>query len=345
MRGVLWSGFVALALSSGAALPAAAQGEAKAASATAKSQDDRQADTGRRTDTKDRVDTQRQTHVPFKAEEPAQTSRRQTEPQRQPEPQRQSPPQRQRESQPRAESRRDGDTRRDSETRRGNDSDHWRDPGPAWRSPGPAWSESRPNLVQRPGVDRFRSTSDTYAPRGGRRDDRRRGNKRHDDGVITSYPYFAPYAFAPYPYAIGEVAPEAAAPSPAAVDDEPYGFLRLRVLPRNADVHVDGELAGTVDDFGGAGERMLPAGPHRIEISAPGFAPLTFDVRVPANDTVTFSRELDPIGAAPPPTAAPPPQIPHKAVYVVPRCYIGDRPPLPSDLPAGCRVEDMRVIP
>jgi hypothetical protein len=344
MRVVLWSGFVALALSSTTALPVAAQGEAKAASATARSQDTRQGDAGRTTDTKDRVDTQRQTQVPFKADAPPQATRRQADPQRQPEPQRQSPPQRQRESQPRAESRRDGDNHRDSDTRRDNDADHWRDPSPAWRSLGPAWSEPRRNLVQRPGGDRFRSTPDTGASRGGRKDDRRRGGRRHDDGVITTYPYFAPYAFAPYPYPIGDSAPEPAAPSSGTADDDAYGFLRLRVLPRSADVHVDGELAGTVDDFGGAGERMLRAGPHRIEISAPGFATLTFDVRVPENDTVTFSRELDPASASRPPAAAAV-EIPHKAVYVVPRCYIGDRPPLPGDLPAGCRLEDMRVIP
>ena len=38
-------------------------------------------------------------------------------------------------------------------------------------------------------------------------------------------------------------------------------------------------------------------------------------------------------------------EIPHKALYIVPRCYIGDRPPLPSDLPAGCTLDDVRVIP
>ena len=126
--------------------------------------------------------------------------------------------------------------------------------------------------------------------------------------------------------------------------EDPHGFLRLRILPRTADVHIDGAWAGTVDDFGGSGERMLPAGPHRVEIVAPGFVTLTFDVRVPANDTVTFTRELDPLDREPPRTAAPV-EIPHKALYIVPRCYIGDRPPLLSDLPSGCTLDDVRIIP
>jgi hypothetical protein len=32
-------------------------------------------------------------------------------------------------------------------------------------------------------------------------------------------------------------------------------------------------------------------------------------------------------------------------MYIVPQCFIGDRPPLPGDMPKGCRVEDVRVIP
>jgi hypothetical protein len=345
MRVVLWSGLVALTLGA-IATPAAAQGEARAAVPRAGSSAASQ--------TAPAPVTQPRVHVEIKAATPARQAepqrrpeQRQAEFQRQPEPQRQAAPQRQPEPQRRAEPRRNNDGSRDDGRRsaqRRDDSDHWRDPGPAWRPVGPAWSEPRRDVTQRPGADRFRATQDTYSPRGGRKDDgRQRDGKRRDDGV-TSYPYFVPFAVSPYPYSYveSEPAPAPASPLPA-VDDEPYGFLRLRVQPRNADVYVDGALAGTVDDFGGTGERMLPAGPHRIEITAPGFAALTFDVRVPANDTVTFSRELDPISAARSPAAAV--EIPHKTVYIVPRCYIGDRPPLTSDMPAGCKVEDVRVIP
>jgi hypothetical protein len=123
-----------------------------------------------------------------------------------------------------------------------------------------------------------------------------------------------------------------------------YGGMSFDITPDTAEVFVDGAFAGNVDDFGGRGARQLPAGPHRVEIIARGFETLTFDVRVPENDTVTFTRELDPFvdGQA---ATSEPVAIPHKALYVVPQCYIGDRPPLASDMPAGCRVEDVRVIP
>jgi hypothetical protein len=65
-------------------------------------------------------------------------------------------------------------------------------------------------------------------------------------------------------------------------------------------------------------------------------------VRVPENDTVTFTRDLEPVSDRP---ALEPRVVPHKTMYIVPQCFIGDRPPQPGDMPAGCRVEDVRVIP
>jgi hypothetical protein len=206
--------------------------------------------------------------------------------------------------------------------------------------------------VPRPGQDAFRARPETYAPRdrgrdhdrdldrGGRRNDNsRRNTVVHTETVYVPYPYPA-YDVAPY------YAPPAAEPAPSrssTVDDRPLGFLQLRVQPRTADVFVDGMFAGTVDDFGGRSARMVAAGPRRVEIVAPGYETLTFDVRVPENDTVTFTRDLEP---AREPAAAPESlAVPHKPLYVVPKCFIGDRPPQVSDMPAGCRVEDMRVIP
>lgn len=321
-------GIVVLALL-GVASSAAAQAEFRAASTSTRQADDRRAEPRQTDNTQRHTETQRQTESPKPA-----VTQRQPEPHRQAEPRRQAEPQRQ-----------------------SGTSDHWRDPGPAWRPVGPAWRDTSGSTTQRPGADAFRAAPNTYAPRDGR--SRRGDGPRHDDGpyhggkrhgsndvnVYPSYPYFLPYGYGSYfPYST-EGVPDETAPLPSAVDEEPYGFLRLRVLPRTADVFVDGSWAGTVDDFGGTGERMLRAGPHRIEIVSRGFTTLTFDVRVPANDTVTFSRELDPLDATAPLPAAVPVEIPHKALYIVPRCYIGDRPPQLSDLPAGCTLTDVRVIP
>lgn len=315
-RGLLRGGLVAVALLAGAGWTAAQEGRF----GSSRQAEDRRVDESAR-----------------RAEQRQPEPQRQLEPQRQHEPQRQQEPHRQAQSSSRDES------------------DHWRDPGPAWRSQGPAWRDlndrpgvQRPGVqrpgVQRPGEDAFRARQNTYAPRDrdGRRerDSRRGGVIQKETTVYVPYPY--PVFVDVAPYYPSQLEPEPA-PAPAVSDDDrPLGFLHLRVQPRTAEVFVDGTPAGTVDDFGGRSARMLTAGPHRVEIVAPGYETLTFDVRVPENDTVTFTRELEPAVErfTPEPVA-----VAHKTLYVVPMCFIGDRPPLPSDMPAGCRVEDVRVIP
>jgi hypothetical protein len=71
------------------------------------------------------------------------------------------------------------------------------------------------------------------------------------------------------------------------------GSLRLRVEPRDASVLVDGYYVGTVDDFDGVFQRLyVEAGPHRIELRAPGYEPLTFDVRPDPGRVATYTGEL-----------------------------------------------------
>ena len=71
------------------------------------------------------------------------------------------------------------------------------------------------------------------------------------------------------------------------------GKLRLKVKPRDAAVFIDGYYVGLVDDFDGVFQRLrVEAGMHRVEISAPGYEPLTFDVRIEWDQTVTYHGEL-----------------------------------------------------
>lgn len=71
------------------------------------------------------------------------------------------------------------------------------------------------------------------------------------------------------------------------------GALRLKVTPRDASVFVDGYYAGEVDQFDGVFQRLrLEPGPHRIEINADGYEPLSFEVRVLPDRTTTFKGEL-----------------------------------------------------
>jgi len=71
------------------------------------------------------------------------------------------------------------------------------------------------------------------------------------------------------------------------------GELRLDVSPRDAEVWVDGYYAGRVDDFDGALQSLrLESGGYRIEIVAPGFEPLAFDVRITPGRKTTYRGDL-----------------------------------------------------
>ena len=74
------------------------------------------------------------------------------------------------------------------------------------------------------------------------------------------------------------------------------GGLKLKVEPTFAEVYVDGYYMGTVDDFDGTFQRMeLEVGAHHIEVRAPGYQTIVFDVRIEFNDTVTYRGELQPL--------------------------------------------------
>jgi PEGA domain len=71
------------------------------------------------------------------------------------------------------------------------------------------------------------------------------------------------------------------------------GALRLKIKPRDAQVYVDGYYAGIVDDFDGVFQRLhLPEGPHRIEVRAPGYDTLTFEVQIRFDQTTKYEGEL-----------------------------------------------------
>jgi hypothetical protein len=71
------------------------------------------------------------------------------------------------------------------------------------------------------------------------------------------------------------------------------GSLRLKIKPRDAQVFVDGYYVGIVDDFDGVFQRVhLPSGPHRIEVRAPGYETLTFDVQIRFDETTKFEGNL-----------------------------------------------------
>ena len=74
-----------------------------------------------------------------------------------------------------------------------------------------------------------------------------------------------------------------------------YGGVALEMGPYDADVFVDGNYAGKVEDFDGTSQPLtLVAGTHRIEVQAPGYAPLIFDVTVQAGQVIPYRGDLRP---------------------------------------------------
>lgn len=71
------------------------------------------------------------------------------------------------------------------------------------------------------------------------------------------------------------------------------GGVRLKIKPRDAQVFVNGYFAGEVDDFDGVFQslRLAPGG-HKIEVRMPGFQPLTFDVHIQPDRTLTLSEPM-----------------------------------------------------
>jgi hypothetical protein len=76
-------------------------------------------------------------------------------------------------------------------------------------------------------------------------------------------------------------------------DSSGEGALRLKVKPREARVLVDGNLAGTVDDFDGRFQKLrLGEGTHKVSLEAEGYEPLAFDVLIVEGQTVNYKGEL-----------------------------------------------------
>jgi hypothetical protein len=113
-------------------------------------------------------------------------------------------------------------------------------------------------------------------------------------GIWAGYP--VPYAYAyPYPVPVyGYGAPAAAVA--VGPNSTQYGGVALEITPGDASVYVDGGYAGLVRDFDGTKQTLtLGAGHHRIEINAPGFEPMSFDVDTVPGQIVPYRGDLQPI--------------------------------------------------
>jgi hypothetical protein len=146
--------------------------------------------------------------------------------------------------------------------------------------------------------------------------------------------------------------PHRAEPSDAArpaVPEVHRGRLRLDVEPAGLlQVFVDGVYVGLPGDFGG--ELDLPPGVRRVDLRAPGHEPVSVDVQVLADRTVTYRGALDLIADEPPARApeapATMPEVPigSRIMYEIPGCYMGNVPPADVALPPGCDPSLVRIF-
>jgi hypothetical protein len=112
-------------------------------------------------------------------------------------------------------------------------------------------------------------------------------------GIYSGYP--VPYTYSyPYPITVyGYGAPRSEVlitPGTSA-----YGGVALEITPYDADVWVDGEYAGKVQDFDGTEQPLtLTPGTHRVEVQAPGYEPMTVDVGIQAGQVIPYRGDLRP---------------------------------------------------
>jgi PEGA domain-containing protein len=156
---------------------------------------------------------------------------------------------------------------------------------------------------------------------------------------VPSIVYLVPaYGFDYFPPAQGGTAAPGYFPAPDHQETRPLiGILRLEVEPQAVlQVYVDGYYVGMPADF--HGEMPLEAGPHRIEIRAPGYETVQLDVNIAADRSITYRGSLKPEGAPGPAVQTLPDAAPRTPTifYHIPGCYAGNVPPKDAGLPATC---------
>lgn len=73
------------------------------------------------------------------------------------------------------------------------------------------------------------------------------------------------------------------------------GGLSFEVSPAAAEVYVDGAYVGTVQDFWADREPlMVVPGRHWVELRAPGYRTVGFEVAIPAGQVVPYQGDLQP---------------------------------------------------
>ena len=170
---------------------------------------------------------------------------------------------------------------------------------------------------------------------------RSRYRRPHSGPNVVFVPYASPVIVEREVVVERKVVDESAV-APAIVEQPSLARLILDIHPPTAQVFADGYYIGIPEDFrfedGGA---MLEPGPHRIDILARDYEPVSFDVNLARGQSATFRHILTPMMRAPQPAPdaaveTPPAAKPPMTFYLIPGCYMGNVPPKEANLPATC---------
>jgi hypothetical protein len=113
-------------------------------------------------------------------------------------------------------------------------------------------------------------------------------------GYPVAYPYYM-YPSVSYPYAYSSAYPATVYPvpgaSPAAIGAA--GGLSFDIRPEDARVYVDRQYVGVAAQFSATDPPLsLAPGRHRVEIHAPGFEVIAFDVDIVPGQVIPYQGDL-----------------------------------------------------
>jgi hypothetical protein len=117
-------------------------------------------------------------------------------------------------------------------------------------------------------------------------------------GLWVGYPVAYPTYFYPvttYPYATVYPSPNVGylPPGSSSVAVGAAGGLSFEINPEDAGVYIDGQYVGAVGDFGPNQPPLaLAPGRHHVEIRAPGFQIIAFDVDILPGQVIPYQGDL-----------------------------------------------------
>jgi hypothetical protein len=137
-------------------------------------------------------------------------------------------------------------------------------------------------------------------------------------GIVFVGGYYYDPFFGPYPWW-----PRAAYQFPYYPIDDHRAVVRMRVVPKQAAVYVDGFYAGIVDDFDGFFQQLpLPPGPHEIVAYLEGYRTVHRRMYLAPGSTVTLHETMEclpPGETSERPAVAPPLPPPPVGSFLPPR--------------------------